>query len=52
MDVEITRVGDELRIRPVRNRKLTDLHRTFSAFSDDFMQSGREDQEQEDRETL
>jgi antitoxin VapB len=51
MDVEIERVGDELRIRPAR-RPLTGVLRKFAKFGDDFMSEGREAQEQADREGL
>jgi antitoxin VapB len=51
MEVEIERVGDELRIRPAR-RPLKGVLRKFAKFGDDFMSEGRGDQEQEDREGL
>jgi antitoxin VapB len=51
MEVEIERVGEELRIRPAR-RPLTGVLRKFAKFGDDFMSEGRGDQEQADREGL
>ncbi|UEM01269.1 type II toxin-antitoxin system VapB family antitoxin [Skermanella rosea] len=51
MDVEIERVGDELRIRPVA-RKLDTVMEKFSAFSDDFMAEGRGDNSESERNTL
>ena len=51
LDVEIERVGDELRIRPVSNR-LTKVMEKFSRFSLDFMVDGRGVQKQRDREKL
>lgn len=40
LDVEIERVGDELRIRPAR-RSLDGVLAKFDRFSDDFMAAGR-----------
>lgn len=51
MDVEIERVGDELRIRPVP-RRLEGVLKKFSAFSDDFMSEGRGGNREEDRDEL
>ena len=51
MEVEIERVGEELRIRPAR-RPLTGVLRKFAKFGDEFMSEGRGDQEQADREGL
>ena len=48
--VEIERVGNELRIRLVKPRKLTGLMAKFAQFSSDFMADGRADQEQAERE--
>lgn len=50
LEVEIERVGDELRIRPVR-RRLDGLLAKFAAFSDDFMHDGRGEQDQTERDT-
>ncbi|ODP35328.1 type II toxin-antitoxin system VapB family antitoxin [Pandoraea sp. ISTKB] len=51
MELEIERIGDELRIRP-RRRPLTGVLKKFASFSTDVMAEGREDQEQSDREAL
>jgi antitoxin VapB len=51
IDLEIERLGDEIRIRPAR-RSLSGVLSKFAAFSPDFMQAGREDQEQAEREAL
>jgi len=51
MDVEIERVGDEIRIRPVR-RSLDGVLAKFAKFSPDFMASGRGDHDQADRDAL
>lgn len=51
IDVEIERVGDELRIRPAR-RSLADVLAKFAKFSPDFMANGRGDHDQAERETL
>ena len=51
IDLEIERLGDELRIRPAR-RSLSGVLSKCAAFSPDFMQEGREDQEQAEREAL
>ena len=51
IDLEIERLGDEIRIRPAR-RSLSGVLSKFAAFSPDFMQEGREDQEQAEREAL
>ena len=49
--LEIERVGDELRIRPVR-KSLKGVLKKFARFSDDFMSTGRDQHEQHDREEL
>lgn len=51
VEMEIERVGDELRIRPAR-RSLTGVLDRFARFSPDFMAEGRGDQEQAERDTL
>lgn len=51
LDVEIERVGDEIRIRPAR-RSLAGVLAKFAKFSPDFMAEGRGDQEQAERESL
>jgi antitoxin VapB len=49
--VEIERVGDELRIRPMR-RPLAGVLKKFAKFGPDFLAEGRGEQEQADREGL
>ncbi|MBU9179430.1 antitoxin [Burkholderia gladioli] len=51
VEVEIERIGDEIRIRPVR-RPLTGVLRKFAKFGPDFMTEGRGDQEQAERDAL
>jgi antitoxin VapB len=51
IDLEIERVGDEIRIRPIA-RPLTGVLRKFAKFGADFMSEGRGDQEQTEREGL
>ena len=51
VEVEIERVGDELRIRPTR-RPLTGVLKKFGKFGPDFMSEGRGDHEQPEREDL
>jgi len=51
MELEIERIGDELRLRPVRDN-LGDVLSIFASFSDDFMQEGRGSQEQSPRDAL
>ena len=51
IDVEIERVGDELRIRPAR-RSLAGVLAKFSKFSSDFMAEGRGAQDQAERDPL
>jgi antitoxin VapB len=51
VEVEIERVGDELRIRPAR-RPLAGVLKKFAKFGPDFMAEGRSDQEQAEREAL
>jgi antitoxin VapB len=51
IELEIERVGDELRIRPAR-RSLTGVLKKFSKFGPDFMANGRGGQEQSEREPL
>lgn len=50
-EVEIERIGDELRIRPVR-RSLAGVTALFAAFPPDFMSGIERDQEQDDREAV
>jgi len=51
VNVELTveRVGDEIRIRPVR--RLTELNDKFHGFSADFMED-RQDEEDQERDGL
>jgi antitoxin VapB len=51
IDVEIERVGDEIRIRPAR-RSLAGVLDKFAKFSPDFMAEGRGDQDQVERDAL
>lgn len=51
IELEIERVGEEIRIRPAR-RLLAGVLKKFAKFGPDFMASGRGDQEQTDREVL
>jgi antitoxin VapB len=51
IDLEIERIGDEIRIRPAR-RKLDQVLNKFALFSADFMENGREANEQADRDAL
>ena len=51
VELEIERVGDELRVRPAR-RSLAGVLRKFAKFSPDFMAEGRDEQEQAEREAL
>ena len=51
IELEIERVGQEIRIRPAR-RSLAGVMNKFAQFSADFMAEGRDDQEQSERDTL
>ena len=51
IDLEIERVGNELRIRPAR-RSLSGVLTKFAQFSPDFMADGRGAQEQADRDVM
>jgi antitoxin VapB len=51
VDLEIERVGDELRIRPAR-RPLAGVLKKFANFGADFLSEGRGEQEQAEREAL
>lgn len=51
IELEIERVGDELRIRPAR-RSLAGVLKKFARFPPDFLNEGRGDQEQTEREQL
>ncbi len=49
LELDIIRVGDELRIRPAR-RSLAGVLKKFARFPSDFMADGRGSQEQQERE--
>jgi antitoxin VapB len=51
IELEVERIGDELRIRPAR-RSLAGVLAKFARFSPGFMVEGRGDQEQTDRDAL
>lgn len=51
LDLEIERVGDEIRIRPAR-RRLDHVIDKFAQFSPDFMAQGRGENEQSERDLL
>jgi antitoxin VapB len=51
MELDIERVGEELRIRPAR-RRIGRVMETLARFSPDFMQAGRDEQEHAEREAL
>ena len=51
VELEIERVGDELRIRPARRRLNATLKR-FARFAPGFMEEGRADDSQPEREPL
>ena len=51
IELEIERIGSELRIRPAR-RALTGVLAKFARFSPDFMADGREQHEQAQRESF
>ncbi|MNV98998.1 Antitoxin VapB1 [compost metagenome] len=51
LELEIERIGDEIRIRPAR-QSLAGVMEVFARFSPGFMSEGREDQEQADREKI
>ncbi|MBS4095357.1 MAG: AbrB/MazE/SpoVT family DNA-binding domain-containing protein [Sulfuricella sp.] len=51
IELEIERIGDEIRIRPA-NRRLRNVLAKFAAFSPDFMADGRDQGDQVEREAL
>ena len=51
IEMEIERVGDELRIRPAR-RSLAGVLERFARFDPDFMAEGRDEHEQAERDAL
>ena len=51
LDLEIERIGDEIRIRPAR-RRLDYLLDKFGRFSENFMAEGRGDSQESERDVL
>ncbi|MDO8311835.1 MAG: type II toxin-antitoxin system VapB family antitoxin [Gallionella sp.] len=51
LDVEIERIGDEIRIRPAR-RSLDQVMSKFAQFSADFMTEGRGENQESQRDIL
>ncbi|MDP1996754.1 MAG: type II toxin-antitoxin system VapB family antitoxin [Gallionella sp.] len=51
LDVEIERIGDEIRIRPAQ-RNLGQVMAKFAQFSAEFMAEGRGDNRESERDTL
>lgn len=51
IELEIERIGDEIRIRPA-NRSLSGVLAKFAKFSPDFMSDGRGEHEQAERDGL
>ena len=51
VELEIERIGDEIRIRPAR-QTLASVMDVFASFSKDFMAEGRGKQEQADRDVI
>lgn len=51
MDLEIERIGEEIRIRPAR-RSLVGVLSKFAAFPPDFLNEGRDSQEQAERDAI
>ncbi len=51
LELEIERIGDEIRIRPAR-RRLDHLLDKFGRFSADFMAGGRGDNQESERDAL
>jgi antitoxin VapB len=51
MELEIERVGDEIRIRPAR-QSLAGVMEVFARFSPEFMSEGRGDHEQAERDKI
>lgn len=51
LDVEIERIGDEIRIRPAR-RNLAQVMTKFAQFSTGFMAEGRGDNRESERDAL
>lgn len=51
IDVEVERIGDEIRIRPAR-RKLDQVMAKFAQFPAGFMDQGRGDNQEKERDAL
>lgn len=51
LEIEIERVGDELRLRPAR-RRLDHLLEKFNRFSPDFLSGGRDENQEGERDPL
>jgi antitoxin VapB len=51
LEIEIERCGDELRIRPA-GRPITGALQALASFSSSFLAAGREQDEQQERESL
>lgn len=51
IELEIERIGDEIRIRPAA-KKLSGVMAKFAKFSSDFMPEGRGKNEEAERDTL
>jgi antitoxin VapB len=51
MEMQIERIGDELRIRPAR-RSLADVMQRFAQFSPDYMAQGRGEHDQHERDSI
>lgn len=51
IELEIERIGDEIRIRPA-SKSLAGVLKKFADFSPDFMADGREQEEQQERDGL
>jgi antitoxin VapB len=51
VEMQIERIGDELRIRPAR-RSLGGLMECFARFSPEFMAEGRGEHDQDERDVL
>ena len=51
MELEIERVGEELRIRPAQ-RRMGNVLKALANFSPDYMSAGRGEQDQAQREAL
>lgn len=52
LEMQIERVGDELRIRPVQQQTLSNVMERFARFSPNFLSEGRGEHVQSERDTL